>query len=100
MKSWATTSVSVLAANAAPTTLGVGVHRARDPGGEARGHLAGRGAASAHEEWLEIKVPFERFEHAQRDLLGLGDRVEVLGPPELRAQLGATVRTLAGVYAP
>ena len=41
-----------------------------------------------------------RAQHRTTGVSLLGDRVEVLGPPELRAQLGATVRTLAGVYAP
>jgi predicted DNA-binding transcriptional regulator YafY len=50
-------------------------------------------------EWLTMNVPFERPEHAHRDLLGLGERVEVLGPPALRERVAASARTLAAVYA-
>jgi predicted DNA-binding transcriptional regulator YafY len=50
-------------------------------------------------EWLTMTVPFERPEHAHRDLLGLGERVEVLRPPALRERVAASARTVAALYA-
>lgn len=49
--------------------------------------------------WLTITVPFERPEHAHRDLLALGDQVEVLGPPEVRERINASARAVASLYA-
>jgi predicted DNA-binding transcriptional regulator YafY len=49
-------------------------------------------------EWLTLTVAFERSEHAHRDLLGLGNQVEVLGPRELRERIGASARTVAALY--
>jgi predicted DNA-binding transcriptional regulator YafY len=48
---------------------------------------------------LELDVAFERIEHAERGLLGLGGAVEVLAPPELRARIAAHARALAARYA-
>jgi predicted DNA-binding transcriptional regulator YafY len=55
-------------------------------------------AATDGGEWVTITVLFERPEHAHRDLLGLGDRVEVLGPPELRQRVAASARAVAALY--
>jgi predicted DNA-binding transcriptional regulator YafY len=65
-----------------------------------RAALADAAAAkkTAAADWLQVVVPFERLEHAERDLLGLGDRVEVLGPPELRARVAAAARSVAEIY--
>ena len=65
-----------------------------------RDQAALRAAVTAADgtEWMTITLPFERHEYAQRDLLGLGDRVELLGPPELRRRIAATARTLAALY--
>jgi hypothetical protein len=60
---------------------------------------AAAAAADDGGEWLTITVPFERPEHAHRDLLALGDRVEVLGPAKLRERIAASARTLAALYA-
>jgi predicted DNA-binding transcriptional regulator YafY len=46
-----------------------------------------------------MTVAFERLEHAHRDLLGLGERVEVLGPAALREHVAASARTVAALYA-
>jgi predicted DNA-binding transcriptional regulator YafY len=56
-------------------------------------------AADDGGEWLTMTVAFERLEHAHRDLLGLGERVEVLGPPALRERVAASARTVAAFYA-
>ena len=56
-------------------------------------------AAADGADWRTLTVPFERPEHAHRDLLGLGDQVEVLDPPELRERIGATALTVAALYA-
>ncbi|ADB48480.1 helix-turn-helix transcriptional regulator [Conexibacter woesei] len=50
------------------------------------------------DEWLELEVWFERIEHAEGGLLGLGAHVEVLAPPELRTRIEAHVATLARRY--
>jgi predicted DNA-binding transcriptional regulator YafY len=47
---------------------------------------------------LELDVWFERIEHAEWELLGLGGAVEVLAPPELRARMAAQARALARRY--
>ncbi|WP_377272810.1 helix-turn-helix transcriptional regulator [Peterkaempfera sp. SMS 1(5)a] len=49
--------------------------------------------------WIRAVLPMESPDHAQRTLLALGADVEVLGPPELRAAVAATARTLADRYA-
>lgn len=51
------------------------------------------------DEWLIATIPIESFDHAIGDLLKLGAEVEVLAPPELRARMAETVRTLARRYA-
>jgi len=48
--------------------------------------------------WVRAEVPIENVPHAHRLFLGFGADVEVLGPPDLRAQLAATVTTLARTY--
>lgn len=54
--------------------------------------------ASASDDWLELTVPFEDLEHAYGDLIRLGAEAEVFSPPELRARLTRTARTMAGFY--
>jgi predicted DNA-binding transcriptional regulator YafY len=48
--------------------------------------------------WTEVVIPIESLQHAQVELLKLGPEVEVLAPPELRAQLSEAVRELARIY--
>jgi predicted DNA-binding transcriptional regulator YafY len=47
-------------------------------------------AAADRGEWLTITVSFERLEHAHRELVGLDERFEVLGPPALRERVAAS----------
>jgi predicted DNA-binding transcriptional regulator YafY len=47
----------------------------------------------------ERVMTFEDLGQAQRELLRLGARVEVLEPRELRERLAATSRELAALYA-
>lgn len=49
--------------------------------------------------WVRAEVPIENVPHAHRLFLGFGADVEVLGPPQLRDRLAATVTTLARTYA-
>ncbi|WP_413752407.1 YafY family transcriptional regulator [Streptomyces sp. R-74717] len=49
--------------------------------------------------WIRAVLPVESLDHAHGVFLALGEDVEVLGPPELRAALAATVRALAMRYA-
>jgi len=53
-----------------------------------------------HEDgWRRLSLTFERLSEARAALLGLGDLVEVLGPEVLRADITATARRLAEIYA-
>ena len=49
--------------------------------------------------WLRRVLVFEKLEYARAALLGFGADVEVLDPPELRAQLVEAARALAELYA-
>ncbi|WTU53222.1 WYL domain-containing protein [Streptomyces sp. NBC_00057] len=49
--------------------------------------------------WIRAVLPIESLDHAHGVFLALGENVEVLGPPELRAAVAATVRALAMRYA-
>ncbi|WP_207476646.1 helix-turn-helix transcriptional regulator [Arenibaculum pallidiluteum] len=48
--------------------------------------------------WRTVEIPVESVEIAVRELLGLGDTVEVLAPPELRQALATAVAALARLY--
>lgn len=48
--------------------------------------------------WLRLSLTFERLEEACTALLGLGERVEVLGPPELRSSLTRVAAGLSALY--
>lgn len=50
--------------------------------------------------WITATVPIESLIHAHQDFLRLGAEVEVIDPAELRAELAATARSLAALYAP
>ena len=47
-----------------------------------------------------VTVPIESMERAARELLALGDSVEVLAPPALRERVAAAARATAKVYGP
>jgi len=44
------------------------------------------------------EVPIESLDMARREFLALGADIEVLAPPELRADLAATARATAALY--
>jgi predicted DNA-binding transcriptional regulator YafY len=48
--------------------------------------------------WLRVTIPIESLGHATGQLLALGIDAEVLGPPELRAQVRDTARAVAERY--
>lgn len=50
--------------------------------------------------WAHTVVPIESVRHGLHALLQLGEHVEVLGPPELRAAIAASSAALAERYAP
>lgn len=73
---------------------------------EAAGRLTGAaaravadGGATEEDGWIRAVVPIESADHAHGMFLALGDGVEVLEPPELRARIASTARTLAERYA-
>lgn len=49
--------------------------------------------------WLPATLVFERIEHAEQHLLGLGPHAEVLEPAELRERVAAAARATARRYA-
>jgi predicted DNA-binding transcriptional regulator YafY len=48
--------------------------------------------------WLRCSLPLESSDFGVRELMRLGDEVEVIGPAGLRAQLAATARRIAKVH--
>ncbi|WP_280261284.1 WYL domain-containing protein, partial [Nocardia abscessus] len=50
------------------------------------------------EGWVEVVVPSESFEVLAHALLPLGEFIEVLEPPQLRAQLAATAAAMHARY--
>ncbi len=48
--------------------------------------------------WVRCRLPLESFELGVRDMLRLGEEVEVLGPPAFRAQIAKTLKALAARY--
>lgn len=48
--------------------------------------------------WLTLDLRYDNIHHAHEHLLGLGTRVEVLEPPELRAALVETLGQIAALY--
>ena len=50
--------------------------------------------------WTTVELPTESLDHAEPDLLRLGPHVEVVGPPELRERVAASVAAMAKVYLP
>jgi predicted DNA-binding transcriptional regulator YafY len=50
--------------------------------------------------WVVLRLPTESVRHACWLLLRLGGDIEVLGPPELREQMTATVARLSELYGP
>ncbi|MEU5409016.1 helix-turn-helix transcriptional regulator [Nocardia asteroides] len=61
--------------------------------------LASAGPPDA-QGWVDITVPSESFEVLAHALLPLGEHVEVLGPPELRAAMAATAAAMYERYHP
>ena len=54
--------------------------------------------ASCDDEWVDVTIPFERQNVAFRDLLGFGDHIEVISPPELRSRMASAARALVVRY--
>lgn len=48
--------------------------------------------------WMEFEVPVEEIGWASTELSRIGDDVEVLGPPELRARVVRNVQSMAKLY--
>ncbi len=56
-------------------------------------------AAAGREGWVEAWVRIDSVDAATLDLLALGAEVEVIHPPELRAQVRQTASQIAGLHA-
>ncbi|MGN6516633.1 MAG: helix-turn-helix transcriptional regulator [Rhizomicrobium sp.] len=65
-------------------------------------YVAAAAADSAGEPdrdgWVRCRVPLENFDIGVRDILRLGEEVEVLEPPAFRAQVAKTLKNLAARY--
>jgi predicted DNA-binding transcriptional regulator YafY len=48
--------------------------------------------------WTRAVLPVESAEFTLRQFLALGPEIEVIGPPELRSRLAATIRAAAALY--
>jgi predicted DNA-binding transcriptional regulator YafY len=48
--------------------------------------------------WTRAILPIESADYARREYLALGPEIEVLEPPELRAQVAAAARAAAALY--
>jgi predicted DNA-binding transcriptional regulator YafY len=55
--------------------------------------------AGGREGWVEAWVRIDSVDAAALDMLALGGEVEVIHPPELRAQVRETARRIAGLHA-
>jgi predicted DNA-binding transcriptional regulator YafY len=55
--------------------------------------------AGGREGWVEAWVRIDSVDAAALDMLALGAEVEVIHPPELRAQVRRTARQIAGLHA-
>ncbi|MBL8544323.1 MAG: YafY family transcriptional regulator [Hyphomonadaceae bacterium] len=49
--------------------------------------------------WVRAQIPIENVTYARRQLLNLGGEVEVVSPPELRAELAAEAERIRSYYA-
>lgn len=49
--------------------------------------------------WIKAEIPIENVGYARRQLLNLGGEIEVVSPPELRAELAAEAKRIAALYA-
>jgi len=56
-------------------------------------------AAAGREGWVEAWVRIDSADAATLDMLALGAEVEVIHPPELRAQVRQTASQIAGLHA-
>ena len=59
---------------------------------------AQRSMAADRDGWVRCNLPIESHSHGVREIMRLGEEVEVLGPPAFRAQLARTLRTMAERY--
>ena len=67
-------------------------------------HVTGAASRTAgkadRKGWLRCTLPLESFDFGVRELMRLGDEVEVLGPAALREQMAATAKRIAKVHRP
>lgn len=60
---------------------------------------AEQGGGPDEDGWMEVDLPVEPGESALGELLRFGPDLEVLGPPELRAQLAGRIAEMGAAYA-
>ena len=73
----------------------LGLHLLRDVNPAAADAAAAQKPVTREDSWVEVRIPFERMPHAVREALRMGDEMEVLEPPELRAAIAAESRRIA-----
>jgi predicted DNA-binding transcriptional regulator YafY len=62
-------------------------------------HIRRNTPPACREGWVEAWVRMDSVDAAALDMLALGAEVEVIHPPELRAQVRQTARQIAGLHA-
>lgn len=60
--------------------------------------IADTGAEPDEDGSITVAVPIESIGNAATQLVRYGDRLEVLDPPELRAELSRLARSLVALY--
>jgi predicted DNA-binding transcriptional regulator YafY len=73
----------------------LGLRLLRDVNPAAADAAAAQQPVTAGDSWMEVRIPFERMPHAVREALRMGDEMEVLEPPELRAAIAAESSRIA-----
>ena len=66
--------------------------------GRPAGLRTSRSASPDAAGWIKARFNFDSVEGAAIDVLALGADVEVLGPADLRARVGATAQVVAAMY--
>ena len=60
--------------------------------------LAAKAAKPDGKGWVRCSLPIETIAHGVRELMRLGEDVEVIGPPALRAEMAQTLSAMSRRY--
>ena len=76
----------------------IGIRKLKDLSDTVRNALAMLLPIPGADGWAEFDIPIEEVGWASHEFIKLGDDVEVLAPPELRARVVANVQKMATLY--